>query len=88
MPHIPTDPNRTEWRYGASFIGKVVKPGCKPVIQGNGRVSLRFAIRIPCGIPFENVPAKWPHKEFLIRCIWFDPDFTLETSDVVEVTGI
>jgi len=87
MPHVPEDPNRRSWKYGVTFIGKVAKPGCKPVIQGNGRVSLRFTIRIPCGIPFEAPPGSKNFKDFNIRCIWFDPDFLVNTSDVVEVTG-
>jgi len=67
--------------------GKVIKPGCKPVIQGNGRVSLRFGLQIPCGIPFDKVPNKAPQTIFYIRCIWFDPDLIFNTNDVVEATG-
>jgi len=87
MPHVPTDPNHKKWFYGVTFIGKVAKPGCKPVIQGNGRVSLRFTIRIPCGTPFREIPNKRPNPDFNIRCIWFDPDLIFNTSDAVEVTG-
>lgn len=87
MPHIPTDLDRQSWKYGITVIGKVAKPGCKPVIQGNGRVSLRFTMRIPCGVPFGTFPDKKLFADFNIRCIWFDPDFLVNTSDVVEATG-
>lgn len=88
MPLVITDPDQKDWKQGASFIGKVMKPGCKAVIQGNGRVSLRFSVRIPCGTPFQDIPSIRPRNDFYIRCIWFDPDFMLNTGDVVKVVGI
>ena len=87
MPYIPIDSNRKTWNIGTTFIGKIAKPGCKPIIQGNGRTSLRFTVRIPCGIPFDIIPNKRPDTHFNVRCIWFDPDFLVDTSDTVEVSG-
>ena len=89
MPLIPVDPNRTSWREGVTVIGKIGKPGCKPLIHGNGRTSLNFTVRIKAGAPFMPLGGKAQnYNDFNFRCMWFDPDTMLNTSDVVEVTGV
>ena len=87
MPWLPTDPYVTQWSYGCTILGKVSKPGSKAVVQGNGRVSLRFTVQLECGTPFEAARAFDVSSNFKFRCIWFDPEFMLNTNDVVEATG-
>ena len=87
MPWLSTDPDVTQWSYGCTILGKVSKPGSKAVVQGNGRVSLRFTVQLECGTPFEAAKYFDVSSNFTFRCIWFDPDFMLNTNDVVEATG-
>ena len=79
--------DETNWKVGVTLLGKVGKPGSKPILHGNGRTSLQFTVIIPSGKPWDrrveevNTIIYW-------RCRWFDPDLLLKTNDVVRVTGI
>jgi hypothetical protein len=85
VPHVPTDPNRKTWKYGVTVIGKVAAPGSKPVVKGTGRTSLQFTVRIQPALALFKETKDFKYLNF--RCMWLDPDFLLETNDVVEVTG-
>ena len=89
MPLIPVNPNEKEWRYGVTVIGKIGKPGAKPVVHGNGRISLQFTTRIPCGLPVaERFVKALEYSDLNFRCTWLDPDLMLYTSDIVRVSGL
>lgn len=79
----------TTWSNGVTVLGKIAKPGSKVIVHANGRQSLNFTVIIPSGIPFEG---KFDHRgdksPIYWRCRWFDPDYFLNTSDIVRVSGL
>lgn len=70
-----------------TLTAKVGKPGSKLIIHGNGRQSLNFSLILLTAIPWDN-PKGNQAPTLYVRCKWFDPDYLLNTSDVVRVTGI
>ena len=81
--------DETSWSQGVTVLGKIAKPGSKVIVHGNGRESLNFTVIIPSGIPFTKVITPGKHYAPIYwRCRWFDPEYLLNTSDIVRVSGI
>jgi len=87
MPYILTNAQEDSWRYGLQITAKVGSPGSKIVVHGTGRQSLNFSVSLLTGIPWDK-PGKPSGGIIRVRCRWMDPDFLLNTSDVVRVTGM